>query len=75
MTSKNPAVTASAEATANPPRHFNRRQAERFAVAPMYTEIRARREDHSPEMSGHIYDVSATGIRLELDAPVLPGDA
>ncbi len=55
-------------------RCFNRRQAERFSVAPMYTEIRARRESESPEMSGHIYDVSATGIRLELDEPVTPGD-
>jgi hypothetical protein len=62
-------------AAATPARCFNRRQAERFSVAPMYTEIRARRQNQAPEMTGHIYDVSATGIRLELDEPVTPGDA
>jgi len=53
---------------------FNRRNAERFAVAPMYTEIRARRRD-GDEMTGHIYDVSSSGVRLELDEAVAPGEA
>ncbi|MEM7230089.1 MAG: PilZ domain-containing protein [Planctomycetota bacterium] len=53
---------------------FNRRVAERVAVPPMYSEIRLHQDgDDHEKLEGHIYDVSSSGIRLELDEPVDPG--
>ena len=48
----------------------------RLKVPPMYTLIRVTRRDQSEAtMTGHIYDVSATGMRFELDRPIEPGTA
>jgi hypothetical protein len=58
---------------------FNRRTHERFALTPMYTrvEVRGRKwwgKSTQPRV-GHIYDISESGARIELDDAVKPGQA
>lgn len=49
-------------------RSSERRQSSRLKLAPMYTMIRVRAvADHEKKLSGHIYDVSDSGLRFELD--------
>ena len=46
----------------------------RLALPAMYTLVRIRPGDHERfRWTGHIYDISETGMRFELDAPVEPG--
>lgn len=55
--------------------HHDRRIAERYPKPPMYTPIRLRRlsEDaFGPE--GHIHDISAGGVRFEMDTAIEPGE-
>lgn len=52
----------------------NRRQHERFALAPMYTPIMARLlENEEYTLEGHAYNISEGGVQFELDHPVAPG--
>lgn len=58
------------------PRTFNRRRHERFTLAPMYTSITARRRGDGRACTGHAYDVSESGLRIELDDDgIRPGEA
>ena len=50
-----------------------RRDDERVRMAPMYTAVTASRSA-SAAMHGHIYDISASGVRIELDEPLPPGE-
>ncbi len=46
----------------------------RLTLPPMYTVFRARPQGAKRFCwTGHIYDISAGGIRFELDAPIKPG--
>ena len=51
----------------------NRRQFERFTLAPAYTEVQVRVPGKPEPMEGHAYDISEGGIRMELDEPIEPG--
>lgn len=54
----------------------NRRQYERFALAPMYTPITARLLDNEEfSLEGHAYNISEGGVQFELDHPIAPGTA
>ena len=55
--------------------HFeDARHNDRITVPPMYTLVRVRPEGHEQYCwTGYIYDISAGGMRFELDAPVDPG--
>ncbi len=67
-------MTTAPPAPPAPPVQFNRRQFERFALAPMYTrvEVGGERKRSKPRV-GHIYDISEAGTRIELDKAVEPG--
>ncbi len=57
---------------------LNRRTHRRYRLAPMYTVVTARRTgDRSglPRLTGHVYDISAGGARIELDEPLEPGES
>jgi hypothetical protein len=47
----------------------NRRRFERFAVQPMYSTVIATPAQwaRSVGLHGHVYDISAAGVRVELD--------
>jgi hypothetical protein len=50
------------------------RQAPRLALPPMYTLVRVRpRGEERFCWTGHIYDISASGMRFELDEALPPG--
>jgi hypothetical protein len=50
------------------------RQAPRLALPPMYTLVRVRpRGEERFCWTGHIYDISASGMRFELDEPLPAG--
>jgi len=52
----------------------DQRQQPRIKVPAMYTLIRARVQGSTRyNWTGHIYDVSLSGLRFELDMPVEPG--
>jgi PilZ domain len=52
----------------------NRRRFERFAVSPMYTEVKVcSLEGVLPTFHGHAYDVSEGGVQFELDRMLKPG--
>jgi len=53
----------------------DRRRHERYALAPMYTHITARRSNDADQYTGHAYDISESGLRIELDDDVTPGDS
>jgi c-di-GMP-binding flagellar brake protein YcgR len=53
--------------------HVNRRAFERFSLPPMYTAITASRAAGAC-LSGHAYDISEGGMRLELDEALAPGE-
>lgn len=51
-----------------------RRQFERFLVAPMYSRIAVRFLDEDTfDYEGHCYDISEGGLRFDLDRPIAPG--
>ena len=51
----------------------NRRQFERFSVTPAYTEVQVRLPGRREALSGHAYDISEGGVRMELDETFEPG--
>ena len=53
----------------------NRRRHERFTVPPMYSSVTAELPDGAEAVAvhGHVYDVSETGVRIELDEPLEAG--
>ncbi len=55
---------------------INRRNHERFQLAPGYTSMAMRRhpDETEFELSGHVYDISEGGICFELDMPIQPGE-
>jgi hypothetical protein len=59
--------------SASTPLEENRSQP-RLALAPMYTFVRVRPEGRQRFCwTGHIYDISETGMRFEVDRPIEPG--
>lgn len=57
-----------------PERVAEQREQPRLSVPPMYTLLRVRPKGCDRyRMIGHIYDVSSTGMRIELDQPLEPG--
>lgn len=57
-----------------PTSEINRRQFERFALAPMYTPVSVRMLDEENfALEGHAYDISEGGCQFELDKPIAPG--
>lgn len=58
--------------TSSPEDH---RQARRATLPPMYTLLRAKRPgDERYLWAGHLYDISMTGMRFELDSALEPGE-
>lgn len=56
--------------------NIDKRQFERFTLAPMYSSVIARRvgSEDAKELHGHAYDVSQAGVRFELDEVIDPGE-
>lgn len=56
--------------------NIDKRQFERFTLAPMYSYVTARRVggEEVKELHGHAYDVSEAGVRFELDEAIDPGE-
>ncbi len=52
----------------------NRRQEQRYGLVPGYCSVAVRRLDCGEVMHGHAYDISVTGIRVELDERLTPGE-
>jgi uncharacterized protein (TIGR02266 family) len=50
-----------------------RRVHDRFSLSPMYTSVSARSGGEPSALTGHIYDISRGGLRIELDEPLAPG--
>ena len=61
-------------ATTNP---IDRRAHQRYMLMPMYTTVEARRlaGDADRALLGHAYDISETGVRIELDEALEPGES
>ncbi len=61
-------------ATTNP---IDRRAQQRFTLMPMYTTVEAKRlvGDVDRALLGHAYDISETGVRIELDEALEPGES
>ena len=51
------------------------RKHERFRLEPMYTSVSVQCSDRGSHrtLEGHAYDVSESGVRIELDEPIEPG--
>ena len=61
-------------------RTFNRRRHERFCLVPMYTSVTARTgatagQDPDCDLTGHAYDISESGARIELDNVLPTGES
>jgi c-di-GMP-binding flagellar brake protein YcgR len=58
-------------------RQINRRQHERFKLQAMYTAVVARPKSDvaATQMCGHAYDISAGGVRIELNEPLEIGES
>ena len=56
---------------------IDRRTHQRFTLMPMYTTVEARRlvADVDQALLGHAYDISETGVRIELDEALEPGES
>ncbi|MHC4127598.1 MAG: PilZ domain-containing protein [Planctomycetota bacterium] len=55
--------------------HPTRRDSRRYRLPAMYTAVTARRgQAASSQLHGHVYDISATGVRIELDEALQPGE-
>ncbi|MEQ9453232.1 MAG: PilZ domain-containing protein [Phycisphaeraceae bacterium] len=56
------------------PNQQETRREPRFSIPPMYTLLRARERGHKRyRWTGHIYDISLSGMRFELDSPLPNG--
>jgi c-di-GMP-binding flagellar brake protein YcgR len=54
---------------------INRRAHERFKLPPMYTSVVAQcARDDAAGLDGHAYDISESGVRIELDDALRPGE-
>lgn len=53
---------------------FNRREHERFRLSPMYTSVGVEPKPRARKMFGHAYDISESGVRVELDEALSVGD-
>ncbi len=55
---------------------IDRRTHERFALVPMYTTVTVQRvaDLQMRSCTGHAYDLSAGGVRIELDDPLETGE-
>ncbi len=55
----------------------NRREHVRFKVPPRYSTVTAWGVDDptAPPLQGHAYDLSESGVRIELDEPLAPGQS
>ena len=55
---------------------LNRRRFERFALSPMYTEVKVQRinDGRMAELAGYAYDISEGGLRVELDQRLQTGE-
>ena len=58
-----------------PGKHQKRRESERIRVQPMYSAVTACTgdADNPVRLLGHVYDISESGVRIELDNPLDPG--
>ena len=56
---------------------INRRAFDRFSLPPMHSFVRVSRQDEKDGegLIGHAYDVSESGVRVELDEALAPGEA
>ena len=55
-----------------------RRQHPRFALRPMFNAVAVHDSDDQTveaDLTGHAYDISESGIRVELDKAIRPGQA
>ena len=57
--------------------NIDKRQHQRFILAPMYSSVIARLVggEEVRELHGHAYDVSEAGVRFELDEAINPGES
>jgi hypothetical protein len=55
---------------------MNRRAFERFSLPPMLSPITVQRvrDGKMETLTGHAYDISEGGMRIEVDEPVAPGE-
>ncbi|MHC4142039.1 MAG: PilZ domain-containing protein [Planctomycetota bacterium] len=52
-----------------------RRDCRRYRVPAAYTAVTARRGQAAvSQLQGHVYDISASGVRIELDEALHPGE-
>lgn len=64
-----------------PANHTFRRRHRRFSLPPMYSAVTATRREGgqagavTSKLYGHVYDISAGGVRIELDVPLDPGES
>ena len=58
-----------------PGKQQTRREFERIRVQPMYTAVTActSAQDNPRRLQGHVYDISESGVRIELDDALEPG--
>ena len=58
-------------------REIERRQHQRFRLPALYTSviIEPRVENSVPQLCGHAYDISQSGVRIELDEPLEIGQS
>ena len=55
--------------------HPTRRDSRRFRVPAAYAAVTAHRGQAAvSQLQGHVYDISATGVRIELDEALHPGE-
>ncbi len=56
---------------------IDRRAYQRFTLMPMYTTVEATRPARYADraLMGHAYDISETGVRIELDEALEPGES
>ena len=61
----------------SPESTIDKRQYQRFTLAPMYSSVTARRvgSEDVKELHGHAYDVSEACVRIELDEVIDPGES
>ncbi len=59
-----------------PGKQQTRREFDRIRVQPMYTAVTActDAQNSSERLLGHVYDISESGVRIELDDALDPGE-